>query len=711
MQSAHWHQVAGLKPQIAPEAEFLRHSYRGRVWFVLRSATAAHAFRVSSTARRIAAYMDGDRTVQQIWTLADDRLGDEAPNQDELINLLGQLHGADILNCDITPDVAELFARARRERRGRWLQVLMNPVSIKLMKIDPDRILQPLTPWLRPWWNRRGLLLWSLLVGPAIVLAGLHWTELAANLSDRLIAADNLLLLSLVFMVLKTFHEMGHALAVKVKGGEVHELGVMALVFFPVPYVDASAATAFRSKWERIFVGAAGMMVEVALAALAMFAWVFLEPGLPRSVMFNIMAVAGISTVIFNGNPLLRFDAYYMLADFLEVPNLAARSLRYYGYLFERYFFGLREDSFPQVSAGEKVAYLCYAPLSFINRTVVSIWIILFVAGQYFVFGVVLALWGLVGMLVLPCWKVLRHVLASPRLEQRYVRVRTVMAALLSGLLLLLCKVPVPLRTQTEGVVWMPEEAIVRAATGGFFERLVQPPGQLVTAGQRLLQIQDRDLLADRSRSEKALQELHASYAKFLIEDRVQSDVIKQQIKHEQAALARVTERIAKLAVVSPAAGKFLVPHAVDLPGRYFHQGEVLGYVVGEFQPVVRAVVAQDDIHLVRTATTRIEVRSADQIQQSVIARMIREIPSATAELPSAALAVEGGGTIALDPLQHGGLFALSRYFQFDLAAPLPDRETLIGGRVYVRFSHQAEPLAAQWYRRLRQLFLTRFSV
>ena len=114
-------------------------------------------------------------------------------------------------------------------------------------------------------------------------------------------------------------HEFGHAFAVKTKGGEVHDMGIMLLVFTPIPYVDASAASAFRKKRERILVGAAGLLVEFFFAALAFYVWLNVQPGPLRAVAYNVMLIAGVSSVLFNGNPLLRYDAYYILVDLLEI--------------------------------------------------------------------------------------------------------------------------------------------------------------------------------------------------------------------------------------------------------------------------------------------------------------------------------------------------------------------------------------------------------
>src|SRR6185503_545443 len=128
---------------------------------------------------------------------------------------------------------------------------------------------------------------------------------------------------------------------------------IMLLVLSPVPYVDASSAWAFQDKRKRMMVGAAGIAVELFLGSLALFVWLAVEPGAVRAVAYNVMLISGVSTLLFNGNPLLRFDGYYVLADAIEIPNLGTRANRYLGYLFQRYVLGVPDAESPAQSAGE----------------------------------------------------------------------------------------------------------------------------------------------------------------------------------------------------------------------------------------------------------------------------------------------------------------------------------------------------------------------
>src|SRR5262249_29445968 len=159
---------------------------------------------------------------------------------------------------DVTPDVAELFARGEREERARLFRTYANPMALRFSLWDPDAFLNRFRGLVNLVWSRWGLLLWLLVVGPVLLLLPQHWAELTNNFTDRVLSVDNLFALYLVFPITKLLHELGHASATKAGGGEVHDLGVIFLVLLPVPYVEASASSVFRSKWRRALVGAAG---------------------------------------------------------------------------------------------------------------------------------------------------------------------------------------------------------------------------------------------------------------------------------------------------------------------------------------------------------------------------------------------------------------------------------------------------------------------
>ena len=713
--SSSWHRVAALRPRLRAQARLFRHRYRGELWYLLQDPATGRVHRFSPAARLLIAAMDGQRTVDELWALANRHLGEDAPTQDEVIQLLGQLHTTDLLQTDVTPDTAELFERGEREARTKRRRSWSNPMALRLPLWDPDAFLNR-TQWAAAWlWSRWGALLWLAVVLPAAALLPSQWGELTHNLSHRVLAVDNLLLLWLVFPTLKALHELGHAYATKAGGGEVHDMGLMFLVLMPVPYVEASAATVFRDKRQRALVGAAGMLVELFVAALAFYLWMLAEPGLLRALLFNAMLVAGVSTLVFNGNPLLRYDAYYILVDLIEMPNLAQRATRYWAYLVERHLLGVHEAESPAHTTGDRAWFFFYGLASTVYRIFVTVAIALFVATQFFFVGVLLAIWAVLMMAAVPVAKALKHLLGSPRLMRQRRRAVGVVGSAVAAVLLLVLVVPMPFRTQAEGVVWLPEESLVRAGQSGFVQQVLATPGSAVRPGEPLLRLDDPALLAERDRLAARVAELEVELASRLVSEPAEAALVREKLQAESTGLALAQEQVARLLVRAEAAGVFQLPQARDLPGSFRRQGEVLGYVLDPAperrQAVARVVVSQAEIDVVRQATAAVQVRLVGRLADALPARVVREVPAGESVLPSRALSVQGGGRFATDPADPQGTRTLERLFQFDLALDAPLRADLFGQRVHVRFEHPAEPLGHQWYRGLRRVFLTQFHV
>lgn len=710
--SPSWYRVARLKPRLRSHVQIHRHRYRGDLWYVLQDHASGRFHRFSPLAHAFIGVMDGRRTIDEIWQSLNERFGDDAPTQDEIVTLLAQLHSADALQSDAAPDAAELVKRADGRERAKRLGALRNPLAVRVPLLDPNRLLDRLLPLVGWLFTRGGLLLAALVVGAGAVQAALNWSELTADVTDRVLALENVLLLALIFPVVKTLHELGHAAAVKKWGGEVHELGIMFLMLIPTPYVDASAATAFRSKRQRIAVGAAGMLVELLVAAVAMQVWLSVQPGAVRAVAFNTMLIAGVSTLFVNGNPLLRYDAYYMLMDWLEMPNLASRSNQYIGYLVQRYAFGLPNVKSPVSARGEAPWLAGYAIASFVYRTFVMLLIALLVASRYFVVGVVLAVWALAATILWPLAKKIGHLFTSDALASRRGRAVAVAAGALVALTGIVAVAPAPYRTVAQGIVFTPEESWVRAGVQGVVADVLAASGDRVAAGAPLLRLEDAVLAARVQVLEAQVREVSARYDQALATDRVAAVALRAELAlaAERRDLALAEQ--AKLVVRSPAAGVLLLPRpAADLPGAFVRRGEALAYVVDPAKTTVRVVVPQEDVDLVRQRTAAVAVRLADAVGRPLPARVVRELPAATAELPSGALGVAGGGTFAIDPAARDAETAFRAAFLFDLEIDAATAAERLGGRAYVRFDHGALPLASQWYRQLRQLLLERLDV
>lgn len=706
--SGHWYRVAALKPRLRDGLVLHPQRCRGRLWYVVEDRINGRYHRFDAAAWRLVRLFDGEASVDRIWQRLAAQPGEHLPSQDELLALLGQLHALDLLDPGTVPDLAEQREREREQARKAWRQRWLNPLALRLPLADPDRWLGPLTERLRPWLGRGAAVAWLALVLPALALALLHGRELTENFGEQLLAFDNLLLLALLFPLVKLLHELAHGIACKLHGGEVHDAGVMLLLFLPVPYVEASSSWTFADKRARMAVGAAGMLVELAIAAVAFYLWLLLEPGIPRALAYNVAVLCSLSTLLFNGNPLLRYDGYFVASDALEIPNLAPRAAQYWRYLVDRFVLRREQAVSPARAPGEAGWFFVYAPLSFAYRLLVSFSIAAFVATQYFAVGAALALWTLATGVGLPLWKTLgwlqRVVLKREAGAGPQRAVAAGVLALAAGLMLL----PLPYRSQGDGVLALPADGELRAGQGGFVETLAVQPGERVQAGALIATLRDpalaRELAVQLAREAAA----QARYDAALAGEPARVDAARIELAREQAATKHQQQRAARLAVHARSAGRlWLEP---DLAGRWLREGQALGSVVPDAAPRVRVIVGAAEADAIRRLGTAVQVRLPFDVDRVWAARIVRAVPAAGHELPSAALGRQGGGAVPTDPRDEQGRRALLSHFEYELALPADFPHRLVGSRVAVRFVHPDEPLGPRLWRLARRQFLSFFK-
>lgn len=706
-----WYRVADLKPRLRTHTAVHRQVFRGQIWYVLQDHQTGRFHRLSPIAHLMLCLMDGRRTMRDIWEAAGRRSNDDPPTQDETIHLLAQLHNADLLHGELPPDFDEMAERSEKADRGRLMQRLRSPLAIRIPLFDPDLLLEAMLPLVRPAFTLFGFAAWLALIVTAVALAIMHWPELTSDVVDRVLTAENVALLVCVYPVVKSLHELGHAFAAKVWGGEVHEVGVMLLVFIPVLYVDASSSAAFRQKHRRIVVGAAGIMVEMALAAVSLIVWLHATPGLGRTVAFNVILIGGVSTLIFNGNPLLRFDGYYILADLLEIPNLATRGNAYIFYLIQRHLFKVDDIDNPVTGPGEPKWLIGYAALSFVYRLTVSAAIALFLSAKMFLLGIAMAIWAVGAIAGLPLLKGVKFLTTSPRLREHRGRAFAVVGGVLVAALIVLFVIPLPYSTIAEGVVIVPDRAEVRANTEGFITKVLATPGDKVAAGQPLVALADPTLDARVAVIKGEFDETEQRLDAVRQIDRVQTEMFEDQAKSLAHKLADFRSRQRELTVLAPQAGRFVMIDAVDQPGRYAKQGQLLGYVVSNRNPSVQTLVSQSEIDLIHRRSTHVEAYLVGELDRPIRGRILHEVPAAQQDVPSMALTTQGGGTIAINPYETKSPQALFSLFQLDieLMGSVPTRT--LGSRVYVRFIHSDEPIGWRLLRDMRGFFLGQFGV
>jgi putative peptide zinc metalloprotease protein len=337
----------------------------------------------------------------------------------------------------------------------------------------------------------------------------------------------------------------------------------------------------------------------------------------------------------------------------------------------------------------------------------------LIVATKLFFVGVALALASLGQMLVVPMMRGLFFLLRARELRGRRLRAWLGAGSLTLVLVTGLFVVKMPHALVADGVVWVPAEAIIRAEADGFVADIATRPGTEVAAGAPLFRLTDPVAMAqaDVLRAEAAVQASRYNAAQQL--DRVQARLIGNQLARAEAAFQRAQQRLADLDIVATRPGRFVVPRAATLVGRFVHQGDVLGYVLGGDDIGVRAVVAQADLDLARAHTTRVDVLLSEQADRPLSAQVTGQTPSALERPPAPALAAEGGGPMLTDPGSPGHDRPLDRWYEFELALAPADAGAVsrIGEHASVRFDLGAEPIAWRWLLWARQAVLRTLNI
>ena len=705
-----WYRVSALRPRLRASVQVRRQLHREQLWYQLADTGTGRRHRMNAAAYQFIGHLDGERTAGEVWDALVTQTGDTALTQDDAIRVLGQLNMAGLLQCELTPDIERLFRQYRQQvRRRRWLE--LNPLAVRVRLFNPTRLLTAFDPWLKRLFQPFTFAVWLAVILPALLLAAHHWPALSAFAAAHLESPRYLLIGWCAYPLIKAIHELGHALAVRRWGGEVKDVGFTLFVLVPAPYVDASAASGFTSRSQRAIVSGVGIMVELFIAALAFYVWLNVQAGWVSDIAFVVMLIASVSTVLFNGNPLLRFDGYHLLCDVADLPNLDTRSRAWWSNLLQRRVFGMDAPA-PPVAAGERKWLLFYAPLALIYRIYIGLLIALWISVKSVLLGLLVALAAVILLLLVPLHALVRTITQSAQGAQRQRSLRRLWIVS-AAVLLLIAVVPLPYGTVSEAVVWLPEQAEVRAQTDGFVRDLRVRDGDAVNPGQVLAVLDDPVLLAKQAEAHSRLLGLRVQYFNTLQSDRLQAQNFSEALAHAEAEITHIDTRIAQLEMRSQLAGRMVITRQDDLPGTFLKRGQPLGYVFAPGAVVVRAVVADEDAALVRLRTRGATVWLDERPGALISGRVTRDVPAATFKLPSAALADQNGGSVPTDPADNDHLRTLQPVFTVDVTLSEYATEHAIeriGGRAWVRFDFGFEPLALQWARAAGQLLLKHFE-
>jgi putative peptide zinc metalloprotease protein len=715
--SESWYRVKNLRAKLRASAQISRQYYRGDRWYVVRDPAGNQYHRLSDPAYRFVGLLNGQRTVGEAWDLAGGQLADDAPTQPEVIQILSHLYSANLIDADVTPDAAVLLRRHKKLTQRKMQGRLMNILFPRIPLWDPDRFLKMWMPIVRMGFSKIGALIWLAVVIFACARLAPEWQDIKTAAANS-IAPHNWLWLWGVFVVIKLIHELGHAFGCRRFGGECHELGIMFLVFIPTPYVDASSAWSFPNKWHRVFVGAAGMIVELFVAAVIALIWLELDKNtLLAQLCFNAMLVASVSTVIFNANPLLRYDGYYMLSDVLEIPNLRQKSSEYTLGLIKRHVFRVKQQQ-PLPPVGQRIWLFFYGVSSSIYRVVVGFAIMMLVYFQIPVLGVLMAIGGLITWLLVPVYKTTKYLLLEPELHRKRPRAIAFSLAIAAAVIILIGLVRFPVNIDETGVIESTQKVVLRGQTSGFIARIGRHPdgrplkdGDLVKKGQVLWAAEDKELDAQIARSKAQIEATLIQLRGAQENDPLSQKVLGEQLVVSRDLLADAESRRRDLTVIAPIDGQLIAPNLHELPGRYLAQGQEAAMIADMREVEVVTLVEQRDSEQVigyvqSGGSFKTEVRPAGNLQKVLVGKGIEDRGPANIYAAHPVLTVATGEDIQIDPHDPSGRKMTVPQFELRVKISPDDLEHIRtpGQKAFVRFKLGNQPLLQQWGRRFWQL-------
>ncbi|MDR0705195.1 MAG: hypothetical protein LBF88_09420, partial [Planctomycetaceae bacterium] len=358
-----------------------RQQYLGRSYWIIKEPIGSRYFRFQEEEYAILRMFDGTHSLDDIKEKFEEEFPPQKISLEELQHFLGQLHQSGLIIAATPNQGPELLKRKKKRFRQELFQKFTNVLAIKFKGFDPDRILTFLLPFVR-WFFHPAMIVCCLLLGlSAASLVLVNFDTFRSKLPEFYVFFNpvNLIFLSMTLAGTKVLHEFGHGLTAKYFKGECHEMGVMILVLTPCLYVNVSDSWLLPNKWHRIAIAIAGVYVECVLASICTFLWWFSEPGLLNYLALNIMFVSSVSTVLFNINPLLRYDGYYILADWLEIPNLRQKATKILTRKCSQWFLGMEQQDDPFLPQKNQILFAFYSVAAFFYRWVVMASILFFI--------------------------------------------------------------------------------------------------------------------------------------------------------------------------------------------------------------------------------------------------------------------------------------------------------------------------------------------
>lgn len=689
-----------------PDLQAKKHLYHGRSYWVVKEPVGLNYFRFHEEEYAILNMLDGQTSLQQIKDRFQAEFAPQRITLQDLQQFVGMLHRSGLVISQSSGQGRQLRRRGDQKKKKELLGKLANIFALRFRGIDPERILNVLNPF--TWWlfTVPALLIISLFGLSALTLVLVNFQEFRTKLPtfEQFFAAHNWIWLGVTMALVKVLHEFGHGLSCKRYGGECHEMGFMFLVFTPCLYCNVSDSWMLPNKWHRVFIGAAGMYVELILASIATWLWWFSEPGMLNFLCLSIMFICSVSTVVFNGNPLLRFDGYYILMDILEIPNLRQKATEILKRWFQQYCLGLKLQENPFLPQKRQGWFAFYTVASIIYRWVVVFSIMMFLMKVLEPYGLqalgrVVAVVGLSGMIVQPIWQIIKFFRtpgkASKMKRKNVLTSLAIASAVVTGIVF----IPLPYHVDCAVQIEPHNAQQVFAMVPGRLVSWKKRPGDQVQPDEVIAQLDNIDLELQLLRLESDYEMAMTRYRTLKDQQytdqlsMAQLDTQAEIVRSKQELRDRVVDKIKMLQIKAKEQGVIMPPPNKPVPkqaeaeeqlpnwsgspfdeknqGAFFSESDLLCMVGRPEQMEAVLIVDQHDIDLVAEGDEAdIKIDSARLETFSGIIERISEMEMTVAPEN---LGIQSGGRLDTEMDSSGRLRPISTSYQ--ARVPLVDVE------------------------------------
>lgn len=710
--------------------------YQGRVYWVVKDPVGLNYFRFQEEEYAILKMLDGQSSLDQVKRRFERQFPPQKITVEELDRLVGMLHRSNLVISDVMGQGPALKNRGEERKRKEFFAKWTNVLAIRFKGIDPDRILTWMYPSCRWLFSPAIVWLCLCLMLTALTLVVVQWDVFRGKLPGfhQFFDSENWLWLGITLSVTKVIHEFGHGLSCKHFGGECHEMGVMFLVLTPCLYCNVSDSWMLPNKWHRAAIGLAGMYIEVVIASICTLIWWFTEPGLLHYLSLNVMFISSVSTILFNANPLLRYDGYYILSDIAEIPNLRQKSSAILSRKLGHWCLGIEPPPDPFLPERNQGFFALYTVAAAVYRWVI-VFSILWFLNQVFkpyglqIVGQLIAMASVYSLAIMPLWKLFKFFHTPGRIEKVKKVPMYATLAFLATVLGAVLLIPFPFHVVGTFALEPHAAESVYVEMPGKLKKIAVQHQDHVQEGDSLLELENIELELTTVRLQGQLEQqnsmLDSLYYRAISDSNVLLEIpaAEETLATIQGQLKKREEERGKLKLSAPAAGTVLPAPEVrsnveamdQLPTwegspleeknlNAFLTDDVLVCQIGDPSDL-EAVIAIDqaDISFISVGQ-RVEL-FLDQLPGRRFVSRIDQIAKDDLEVSPRGLSGKAGGDLATQTDAAGREKPMSTTYQ--ASARLQDKEgvILIGTRGTAKIDAGSQTAASRLWRYLSRTF------